>query len=454
MNELASDAARRLARGDVRFVVGGDGPTRDGWINHYGELTDRVAALQDTWFVRRAPRHEHTLLIAMGGSSSGSAMLAGALGGNRLSILDTSNPDTIASTTFDGVNVLVGSKSGSTIETVAAMAWALGHGLDPRDLTVLTDAGTSLEELARSLGAAVIHGDPNCGGRYSALGPFGLLPALAGGVNGTEIVESAGEGLEPDELVQWFLDAVNAVSDHDQLLTLDLGGPPTTMSRELWLEQLVAESTGKEGRGVLPTVGHASVAKATLPERATFARDIFRWHVQTVGYAFELDVNPFDQPDVEDAKHRTFANLQSPTPWSSSTTITPHDLELLDAATYVTIQLFGPTELESRLEALRVQCSSRWPIVTAGLGPRFMHSSGQLHKGGPAGVVSVQLVIRPQSEPIRIPGRGYSFHDLHVAQARADAAALRARDRHVIELYVESMDEADQLLGALPTMAR
>ena len=183
-------------------------------------------------------------------------------------------------------------------------------------------------------------------------------------------------------------------------------------------------------------------------------RDIYRWHVTVSAMAWALGVDPFNQPDVQGAKENLFAELAHPGTSVESLSVDADLLEAATAADYVALQVFGPLSIDREIELLRQTLSRRFQHVTGSLGPRFLHSCGQLQKGGPRGVVALQVIVEPTSEPQRISGRHYSFHDLHIAQARADAAALRAAGRKVIQLRVQHLDEVVGRLDLGPTMGR
>ena len=190
------------------------------------------------------------------------------------------------------------------------------------------------------------------------------------------------------------------------------------------------------------------------PERAGVARDIFAWHVRSAAMAWRLEVDPFNQPDVELSKANVFDELSQKIKWSAATKISSDDLVALEGAGYVSLQVYGELALDEEVEVLRRSLQGRFSRVTAALGPRFLHSTGQLHKGGPDSVVALQVSVRPTSAAARIPGRGFTFAQLHAAQARADARALRARGRRVVELRVESLDEVAEFFGPVSTMVQ
>ena len=444
----ASRVAHCLLNGDVSIFDGQSAGASTGWLTHLETIESRLQDF-DHAIRQREPRHGRTILLGMGGSSAPAAMMTEILGGSELQVLDTSNPDSVSSYSFDNANVVASSKSGSTIELVTTLAWAFAHGLQIRDLTVITDPGTSLDELAKSMSSSIFYGDPRTGGRYSALSAFGLVPALISGCRPQEILATVdASAVSASAMTEWIQSGFNAVHDPNGASFFSMSAPPVTHSTQLWLEQLVAESTGKLGRGVVPIVD--SSARIDEPQRATLVSDIFRWHVQVSAMALALGVDPFNQPDVQLAKTNLFEELRTPFSWHGDTTIASSDLVRADRAEYVALQFFAPVELENDIELLRQRAACRFSHVTASLGPRFLHSSGQLHKGGPSNMVAIQVSVRPKSEPARISGRGFSFHDLHFAQARADARALRSAGRTVVELSVESLDEVAHVLDLVP----
>ena len=432
------DTIQRLLASDASLFVGETAPHAIGWLRHpehyLGAWLDHVSTLLPR-------RHERTLLLGMGGSSSPARLYAEGRPDGQLSVIDTSNPDTVSSTEFAGVNVIASSKSGSTIETQALLAHALASGLAAQDLVVITDSGTALEELGYSLGAMVFEGDPETGGRFSSLSPFGLIPALYAGWTIDEL---------RGELAPCFLShelCVRAANHADDLARMAVGGEalfalgadPITSGGALWLEQLVAETTGKDGRGFVPVL--EGKAQDYLP------RDMMYWHLVASLLARHLGVDPFNQPDVESAKRDVFTLLEDDVSWEGAS----YDADIMHAAlakaNYITLQVYAPLAVSDALGHLRARTEAAFGTTTANLGPRYLHSTGQLHKGGPAGDVGVQIVQRPTSAPTRIKGRRYTFHDLHMAQAQSDLRAMGAAGRTVFQLVVDDLDEAALLLG-------
>ncbi len=432
------DTVQRLLSSDASLFAGGTAPHAIGWLRHPERYLDAWLDHVSSLLPRR---HERTLLLGMGGSSSPARLYTESRSDNQLTVIDTSNPDTVAAIEFTGVNVIASSKSGGTIETQALLAHALANGLEAQDLVVITDSGTVLEELGYSLGAMVFEGDPETGGRFSGLSPFGLIPALYAGWSVDEL---------RTELTACFLShelcvrAVNHAADLARLVIggeahFSLGADPISSGGALWLEQLVAETTGKDGRGFVPVV--EGRVQDYLP------RDMMYWHLVASLLARHLDVDPFNQPDVERAKSDVFTLLEDAVSWEGS----PRDADSMHAsltkANYVTLQVYAPLAVSESLGHLRTRTEAAFGTTTANLGPRYLHSTGQLHKGGPAGDVGVQIVQRPTTPPTRIKGRRYTFHDLHMAQAQSDQRAMIAAGRAVFQLVVDDLDEAAVLLG-------
>lgn len=432
------EIVERILAGDPTLFEGDTAGHALGWLRHperyLGDYLDQVAKL-----IPR--RHQRTLLLGMGGSSSPARLYAEAIGSTDITVLDTSNPDTVASIDFSHANVVASSKSGATIETQTLLAHALAHGLEPRDLAVITDPGTSLEELGYSLGAMVFLGDPDTGGRFSAISPFGLIPALYAGWT----VESLRHELAPCQLNEALVS--RALEDSQEFAGrvsggyafFSLGADPITSGGALWLEQLIAETTGKQDRGFVPVIEG--------PARGYGPSDIMYFQLLAALLARHLGVDPFNQPNVESAKKDVFALLQGPVIWDAEPVEVSELCAALAASTYNVLQVYAPLDASDSLARLRSGVSDTFSTTTANLGPRYLHSTGQLHKGGPVDVVGLQVVQRPLSAPQRIEGRGYTFHDLHMAQAHSDFHAMRQAGRRVWRLIVDELDDGARFLG-------
>ncbi len=433
-----SDLVRQILDGDVSFFEGDTAAHATGWLRHpesyLGDWLDDIDA-------RRPRRHGRTLLLGMGGSSSPARLYADWRPEHQLSVIDTSNPDTVAALDFSGVNVIASSKSGGTVETQTLLAHALANGLEPQDLVIITDPGTELAKLGESLGALVVLGDPQTGGRFSSLSPFGLVPALYAGWSPEELRDELNSCFLSDDLVARAVATAHELAESvvQGAAFFALGADPITSGGALWLEQLVAETTGKSGRGFIPAVSG--------PVALYRPGEMQYYHLVAALLAWHLGVDPFNQPNVESAKKEVFALLGGAVAWES----VPYEAAELDqalrGAAYVAVQAYAPLEASQELATLRTHIEAVYGTTTANLGPRYLHSTGQLHKGGPTSVVGLQVIQRPVSAPQRIAGRAYSFHDLHMAQAIGDFRAMAAAGRPVFQVMVDHVGDAAVVLG-------
>lgn len=430
------DIAQRILAGDTSVIPGDSASYRLGWLRHADNFDELIESIEPLI----QPRHEQTVLLGMGGSAACAGMLLEAHRIDSVSILDTSFPDVLYSQSFEGVNVVVSSKSGGTIETVCALAYALANGLEARDLTVITDPGTGLEELGTSLGATVIHGDRTTGGRFAALSVFGLVPALISGLRPRQLEEwPISDELWADAFERGFA----SIQSSSPIHTATLRDDPLTSWAAMWEEQLIAESTGKVGRGVIPLAGSRNDGES-----------IQETHARVVGMCVALDVDPFNQPDVERAKQQTFAVLrESDVAIDSECESEQEALVILHQASRapIAVEVFGSpnSEFANPLRRWRDRMHLRGDLAMAGFGPRYLHSTGQLLKGGPNGTTLVQVAVRPSTEPQRISGRSYSFHDLVAAQRIGDRRAMKALGRSVVSVSVDSAEQLDNFLSQI-----
>lgn len=437
MSNEDRELVANLMSGDASLFTGTTATHALGWLRHPERYLE---GWLDETATRLPRRFERTLLLGMGGSSSPARFYGESRPTSLLTVLDTSHPDSIASVDFSTVNVIASSKSGSTIETSTLLAHALASGLEPSDLVVITDPGTSLGELGRSVGAVVVEGDPMTGGRFSSLSPFGLVPALYAGWSPDELRDE----LSTCFLTPALIEGANVEAALIAQGALDgggffqLGADPITAGGALWLEQLLAETTAKEGRGVVPVPG--------VQGGGYQVSSIQHYHLVAALVARAFGVDPFNQPDVESAKSVVFTLLGNDVSWVAPARDLGALRDSLYTSRYNAIQAYVPIGASQELSELRKGVHDAYGVTTANLGPRYLHSTGQLHKGGPAGVVGVQIIQRPTSVPTRISGRRYSFHDLHMAQAQGDFRAMQAAGRRVYQLIVEDLDEAAQLL--------
>jgi glucose-6-phosphate isomerase len=394
------------------------------------------------------------VLLGMGGSSLAPVVLRRWFGASRFHVLDTTHPQAIRrlADSLDLARTLfvVSSKSGTTLETRSHYDFFWERSRRGDRFVAVTDPGSALEQLARSRGSRVFSGEPTIGGRYSALSMFGLLPAALMSVDLGLLLDRA----------ESMLNACRGDDDNPGLaLGLALGQGwdegrdkvvfPFANGFGLWLEQLLAESTGKQGKGLVPAPGERTDAEdrqsqeVELDDPYDLGSEFFRWEFATAVAGAILGINPFDQPNVQEAKDRTSRLLSGRGPVSETGTPLEGSVDELIAQAgegdYVAIQAFVDPAEETRLQGLvdrvREQTSC---AVTFGLGPRYLHSTGQLHKGGPQIGCFLQVVDDVGPE-LAIPDQPFGFGRLIQAQAAGDYAALKERGRPVARVQLEEI---------------
>ncbi|MDX6618015.1 MAG: transaldolase / glucose-6-phosphate isomerase [Gaiellales bacterium] len=465
-----------------------------GWIDAVEEGQNGLGELM-AWAGPLGAAHERVVLCGMGGSSLAPLVIGALYGSERLHVLDSTDPDAVRDVPVEGSLFVIASKSGSTIEPncFADAFWGKTGG-DRSRFVAITDPGSALEERARKDGwAHIAHGRPDVGGRYSALTAFGLVPAALAGIDVGPMLARASAALAKCR-DDWGVNPASTLADvignaHDKgrdKLTFVM--PPALASIGLWLEQLIAESTGKQGTGVLPVAGEPLGAPAAYGDDRLFihlrpgsggedqdvalndlreaGHPVFtiqlkdndpaavgalfvEWEIATALVGARLHINPFDQPNVQEAKDRTVAILEGFARDGKLPHEEPGSLsEVLGHAergrSYVCLQAFvAPTpERQALLE--RVQGRLRDALgcaATAGFGPRYLHSTGQYHKGGPPIGVFVQVLAGEQDDE-EIPGRPFGFRTLRDAQALGDAGALRGRGLPLARISVAACEAA------------
>lgn len=417
-------------------------------------------------------------VLGMGGSSLSSLVWAG-LGrssGLRLHVLDSTHPDAVICLgqrlNLSNTLFLVASKSGTTVEPLAFEEYfwqrlneelgaeASGH------MAAITDPGSLMQSRAESRGyRRVFLGEPEVGGRFSAVTVFGLLPATLAGLDVRQFLQGVAQAKSPDS-VQLGLDwAAEAERGNDKLI---LPTGPRMDGLGLWAEQLIAESTGKHGKGILPVAmepagadfGHGRLnVHLEAGDEAALGRSMYSLMLATAAAGAALGVNPFDQPDVQSAKLMTHAVLEKLKGTSDKPTfhhepangqyvagkMSDSDFTGLrnwlaggDKSGYVSIGAFvnETDEVLQKLQALRARLAkAASQVSTLGFGPRYLHSTGQYHKGGPSNGSHVILANEPAGDRA-VPGLDVSFGQLCAAQAIGDAEALRAKGRRVAFIYL------------------
>ncbi|MEZ4372483.1 MAG: bifunctional transaldolase/phosoglucose isomerase [Polyangiaceae bacterium] len=496
--------------------------SRLGWLQSPARMRAHLDDLSS--FSREMYRagFRRALLLGMGGSSLCPEVLASTYGSTpgflELRILDSTDPDAVNHAAewadLEQTLFIVASKSGATIEVRSFEAYfferckeRFGDEAGTRFIAI-TDPGTSLVELARQRGyIRVFENDPNIGGRYSAVSFFGLVPAALIGADLEALVgdaERMAVGCAPvvpsDDNPGLRLGAFIAGLAKNGRDKLTLICSPEVQGLGSWVEQLVAESTGKQGRGVVPvdleplgapdtygddrafiyvrfggraqspldleveqlvTAGHP-VARIGMLAQHDLGGEFFRWEIATAFAGALLGVNPFDEPNVTEAKQETAkligqfeANHElTPTaahsPDSEALALT---LDGLQPGDYLVLSAYfeRTPERDALFAKIRERLRAQYRVATTlGYGPRFLHSTGQLHKGGPDSGVFIVLT-RDRSVDLSIPGKTYSFGVLRDAQAFGDLAVLERKQRRACHVTLGSNVDVglEQLLSAL-----
>ena len=434
---------------DAALWTGADEDRWLGWLDVVTRVRPHVAELA-AFAAAAAEQFDGFVLLGMGGSSLAPEVLTRAFGAAPFRVLDTTHPAAIrrleAEVDLERTLFLVSSKSGSTLETRshADYFWERCGGRGAQ-FAAITDPGSELERLATERGfRATFAGEPEIGGRYSALSMFGMVPAALMGVDLERFLDGAEETME-------------ALKREDGNPGLELGlqlGEGWRAGRDkvcvddhpsgfgLWAEQLIAESTGKQGKGLVPAPGESldgpdrQRGEVRLPDPYDLGREFLRWEFATAVAGHVLEINPFDQPDVQAAKDMTSEVLAAGEPDIAPRGSLDELLAQAREGDYVAIQAFIDPAREGELAPLLARAHGTGCVVTSGLGPRYLHSTGQLHKGGPNTGLFVQ-VVDDVGEEVDIPGRDFGFGRLIRAQAAGDLAALEERGRRAIRLTLE-----------------
>jgi glucose-6-phosphate isomerase/transaldolase/glucose-6-phosphate isomerase len=441
----------RLERRDATLWPDGNvAPNRLGWLEVPVRMRDEAADLT-SW--ASSIDADHVVLLGMGGSSLGPEVLRAAIGSDRLVVLDTTDPATIAAAPIGPRSFfLVSSKSGTTLEVNTLLAHAWDQVPDGSRYAAITDPGTSLDALAESRGFhRIFRNPPDIGGRYSVLSYFGLVPAALLGHDIAALCERALDA-DREEAVELGLAMAEAQKAGRDKITIV---PPVAFAAfGLWVEQLIAESTGKRGTGLVPvpTVEAEAgddrhIVAVDLAGPLDLGREFYRWEIATAVAGHALGIDPFDEPNVTESKQNTSRVLDS-LPLPDLASAGPGDVigwlrDQVRPGDYVSLQAYLPYGQDGALEALRRQVRDALggAAVTAGYGPRFLHSTGQLHKGGPNSVIAVQLVPARPTASLSIPGYDYDFGTLIAAQSIGDHQSLADHGRRVLRVAVNSLEE-------------
>jgi transaldolase / glucose-6-phosphate isomerase len=496
VKEAQSEAvAKRVWQKDESLWGGPGVPeigNRLGWLTISEKMLEHAPELNAFVEEVRADGFTDAVLLGMGGSSLGPEVIRRSYGqipdGLRLQVLDSTDPGAVLeverSVDLETTLFIVSSKSGGTVETLSHMRYFYERcSGDGRRFAAVTDPGSPLVDLGRERGfRRVFENDSEIGGRYSVLSYFGLVPAALAGVNVEALLHRA-------QVAEQNCTAFDESSSNSGLWLGIVMGQLARQGRDkatfvvsepissfgLWVEQLIAESTGKQAKGILPVAGEPlgepdaygddrlfaylrdpnnadadtdakveALAKAGHPTvtlavhgAADLGRVFFFAEFATAVAGWALGINPFDQPNVQEAKDNTGKILDEGLP-----ELAPGDLAtVLDAAPpqYVAITGFvkPSDEFDAAVDELRVKIRDRTRATTTfGYGPRYLHSTGQYHKGGPPDGVFLQLYHRGE-EDVEIPEAGYSFEHLKLAQALGDAQTLHEHGLPVVRVELE-----------------
>jgi glucose-6-phosphate isomerase len=498
---------------------------RLGWLDVAERMRPQLGEITAVAVAVRAEGYTHALLMGMGGSSLAPdtfrRTFGVAPGALDLSVLDSTDPDAVlaAQKRLDPARTLfiVSTKSGGTAETFSFFRYfyrwtvaTLGAAAAGAHFIAITDPGSALADTARQYQfRATFLNDPNIGGRYSAMSHFGLVPAALIGADVPRLIDRA-VAMAKDHESSALLGAILgelAVKGRDKV-TFVLS--PGVAAFATWVEQLIAESTGKEGKGIVPIADeplgppdvygadrlfvHIALPGDTTHDKAVAALraagqpvvridindpydlggEIFRWEMATAIAGWRLEINPFDQPNVEAAKvlarqmtktYETSGQLPELTPTAQGSGLTIYEstpggatdvtkivhsfLHLAKAGDYVAIQAYvAPSDATTAaLAALRVAVRDHLKVATTvGYGPRFLHSTGQLHKGDGGHGVFLQIVTKPATV-VGIPNTadgdvsGMTFGVLKEAQALGDRQALLNVGRRVLRVDPASVPD-------------
>ncbi len=530
---IANDKVRRIWGSDASLWTGSDEDQWLGWLDLVSTQLGRQSAFLEISENVRREQFSHALLLGMGGSSLCPEVLNSTFervpSFPELRVLDSTDPAQVRARE-DALDLrqtlfIISSKSGTTLESSILLEYFLDRLADSigmadagRRFIAITDPGSSLESLAHERGFRdVFPGPPNIGGRFSALSDFGMVPGAVLGLDVGRILDGA------QSMVDQCRAGVAVAENAGVLLGIILGelalagrnkltlaASPTVAGLGAWLEQLVAESTGKDGQGIVPvdeeTLGPPRVygddrvfvylklsseertsddlaidriqqagqpvVRIELSEPYAIGQEFFRWEMATAVVGSLLKVHPFDQPDVEASKvasrkmttaFEENGSLGEPSAFFENSDISLFSdsvpaahlqrsvtskpslagylggfLTYLETGDYFAILAY--LEMNgvhmSHLQRMRTLVRNRTHAATClGFGPRFLHSTGQLHKGGPATGVFLQITCDDPMD-IAVPGRSYSFGIVKAAQALGDMEVLQRQGRRFLRAHI------------------
>ena len=483
---------------------------RMGWLTVINDMRNELANLQSLIIDLKKEKFTHALLLGMGGSSLAPEVFREtfgvAKGGMDVGVLDSTDPASVQAALKrskpEKTLYIVSSKSGGTIEVMSFFkffyekVYAVKGERAGENFIAITDPETSLEKLAKEKNfRRVFLNPPDIGGRYSALSLFGLVPAALLGIDVGKLLDRANEisvassgSATAARNAGAMLGALMGALGRDKV-TLITSDKISTFG--YWVEQLIAESTGKEGRGIVPIEGEplgdaktygkdrlfvylrlnkkydavvAKLRRAKHPLMQIDLRDAYdlgaeflRWEIATAIASWFIKVNPFDQPNVQEAKDITKKILGDAAngipPADPSIPVGRRDfltrlnlhLKQIKKGDYVALNAFitRTPKTEKALKTIRQAIRDKYKVATTvGYGPRFLHSTGQLHKGGGDNVVLIQFTAPPASDAA-IPAEAFSFGTLIAAQALGDFQSLQARGRRILRVELSENYESD-----------
>jgi glucose-6-phosphate isomerase len=540
---------QRLWDRDAAVWTGSDEAHWLGWLTIAQESLDQLGELQAFARDVAASGITHVVLLGMGGSSMAPEVIRDTYGLQSgypsLEVLDSTDPAQVrtveAAVDLQHTLFVVASKSGSTLEPNILKAYffqrmvdTVGAGQAAAHFVAITDPDSSLEVIASNEGfRRIFHGQPDVGGRFSALSNFGMVPAALIGVDCRRFLENTLQMVaacaadqpvagHPGAVLGCIIGVAASVG-RDKLTII---ATPQLASIGAWLEQLVAESTGKQGKGIIPIDGEQPGAPAeyggdrvfvymsldgtadpqqeqvmaqleeagqpviriSLPDAYYLGQELFRWEMATAVAGSVLDVNPFDQPDVEASKIETRKITEACEAGESlpEETLLAGDGMLAmytdgrnaaelraacgDEVTVAAVIKAHMARIESgdyfallaylerniantrRLQGIRSALRGASTVATClGFGPRFLHSTGQAYKGGPNSGVFLQLTADPVAD-LQVPGHKYTFGLVEAAQARGDFAVLAERGRRVLRVHLGAdvaagLERLDELMA-------
>jgi transaldolase/glucose-6-phosphate isomerase len=445
------ELVERIWARDTTVWSGADEDKWLGWLDEPKRMQERIGDLQRFAEEARA-EFETFVLLGMGGSSLAPEVLKRTFGAEGIHVLDTTHPAMIRHSLelldLPKTLFISASKSGTTLETRSHTDYFWEQtGGNGRQFVAITDPGSSLEDQARKRDfRAVFPGEPTIGGRYSALSPFGIVPAALMGLDLEQLLGNAVRMAEDcrgeaNPGLQLGLQLGDGWRNGRDKVCVDA----TEGGFGLWAEQLVAESTGKQGKGLVPAPGESpdgpdrQRGEVQVAEPHEIGGEFFRWEFAVAVAGSILGINPFDQPDVQAAKDKTKAVLTS----GDDPKLEPEGSldELLAGAqppNYVAIQAFIDPVREGELQPLVDRAHQTGCVVTQGLGPRYLHSTGQLHKGGPPTGLFIQ-VVDDYGPEVPIPNQPFGFGRLIRAQAEGDFQSLKERGRQIVRVRLEDL---------------